>query len=182
MILQGGPLDGEQQCIYQLNTDPGSVLFFSVDNFQTFHPDSGGTVLLEMGLQVEYALVGPGPPPNPGPPDFDTWDTSWIFSFVEESYTYPPVPPFLPPPVPLPLPDVLVYLEGDTGMTINADDPSPGVYMTDTVTSMEIDADVESIQWAYVSMTGETGLTADAVNFDTQVALEGDTSMNVTST
>lgn len=179
-IYQGGPLDGERQVTYQLNTAPGSVLFISLDHYQVFDPNSGGTVIIDQGITVEYALVGPGPPPNPASPVFDTWDTSWIFSFVPQSYVTPP-PPITPPVQPPQVVPLLVYLEGDTSMTINADDPSPGVYAR-AFTTMEVDADVESFQWAAVTMTGETVLTADAVNFDTTVALEGDTSMNVTPT
>lgn len=177
MILVDGPLDGEQQCVYQLNTTPGSVLSFNVDNFQVFHPDSDGTLVLDMGIQAQYALVGPGPDPNPGAPNFDTWTASYIFQFVAESY-FPPVPPFLPEPPPTPLPDVFVALEADTGMEIDADDPTPGLFMTGE-TTLEVDGEVTPIQSSVVSMSAITVLTTEQ-DFRSLAVLTGESDMEVT--
>jgi hypothetical protein len=159
IILHDGPLDGEQQCINELNTSPGSVLFLSVPHYQVFDPASDGATVIDLGIQASYVLKGPGPAPNPGPPNFDTWSTSWILEFVPQSYVYPSVPSTLPPPVTMPLPNV-VTMEGDTAMTITADDPSAGVPMEGD-TGMEIDADTQPYQWGAVAMTVVTVMTVD---------------------
>lgn len=154
MILQDGPLDGEQQLVLDLPA-VGNDMVINLPNYQTFDPD--GETVTGMGLQVTYVVVEEGPPPNPT--QGDTWDSSWILEFVEESFVQPP-PPVIPPSPPQQ--EQLVFLEGDTGMVVNADDPSPGVQMTDTVTTMEIDADVTPMVGdAYVFMSAVTVLTAE---------------------
>ena len=153
MILQDGPLDGEQQLVLDLPTAPGSMLTFTMPNYQ-FFDDTGDTVIAQ-GLQVVYAFLEQGPAPVP---PADTWDTSWIYEFAEEFFI--PPPPFVPVPQPPQLPQ-LVSLEGDTGMVINASDPIPGVQMTGE-TDLEVDGDVTpQVGDATVTMSATTVLTAE---------------------
>lgn len=178
MILDGGPLDGEEQLVLNLPqpATTGSVLTINLPNYQFF--DADGETVVSYGLQVEYEVMSQGPPPNPA--QGDTWDTSWVCEFVEESFLPPPPPLYPPgggPPIQPTIP--LVFQEGDTTMTINADDPSPGVQMVDTVTSMEIDADVTPMVGdAYVFMDAVTVLTAEQDT--TSYFMSGETSMQIT--
>lgn len=177
MILQGGPLDGEQSLVQCLPTTPGSIMTFNVPNWQTFAPD--GYTLIGYGLQVQYSLIGQGPPPVPA--NGDTWDSSWIFGFVPSSYIAPPAP--ITPPITPPSLSPAVWMSADTGLIVNADDPSPGVWMLDTQSSLYVEADVTATGWASVSMEADTTLIGFPVDWSTySVALTGETSMMVGGT
>jgi hypothetical protein len=110
MVLQDGPLDGEEQVVQMVPTAPGSQLFFNIPNFQTFdltQPDS--EVVVGLGLQAIYAFVGQGPDPDP---DVDIWDTSWIFEFAGEAYV--PTPPPLGPPTNPPVNVAQVWMTAES--------------------------------------------------------------------
>jgi hypothetical protein len=107
LMLQGGPLDGEQQIVLDIPRTPGSPITFNVPNNQTFAAD--GATLIDLGLQVTYTVAGQGPPPVIAAGD--TWDTSWYLNFVPESYTP------RPPPVTPPVTTTTIF---DTGLTASA--------------------------------------------------------------
>jgi hypothetical protein len=86
MILQGGPLDGAEELVEMVPTDPGSKIFFSLPHFQFF--DANGEYLYS-GLEATYELVGAGPTPDPSAGDY--WDASWIFTYEGGVYQ-PPYP------------------------------------------------------------------------------------------
>src|SRR5262252_2560139 len=180
MILQGGPLDGEQSLVQDLPRTPGSILTFNVPNWQTFAPD--GATLRGLGLQVQYALVGQGPPPVVS--NGDTWDTSWIFSFVAESFIPPPAP--ITPPIVPPQISPSVWMAANSGMNIDVtsyDPSSPGVWMTDSDSELDVEADTQAVGWSSVSMTDTvTTLNAFPVDWSTYgAALEGDTTFVIYS-
>jgi len=174
MRLKDGPLDGERQVVLDLNTTVGWQMRFDLPNYQTFAPDNQTPI--QLGLVAIYALTGPGPPPNPGAPDYDTWDTSWVYEFQEEVWV--PRPPIITPPVPPQLPPAVIMVVGST-LTVNADDPSPGVQMVGEG-DMEVDAIATSVDYATVAMVGETSLSVVRQDFDTHIIMAASGSLTVT--
>ena len=173
MILHGGPLDGEEQICQALNTTPGSIIFFNVPNHQYFAPN--GTTVIDTGIEVEYALGSPGPPPVPA--NGDTWDTSWNFTFVPESFT--PLPPPVTPIYPV-VPDLTVTMTVESTMGVTGD-WSPGVAMSDSVTSMEVDADTTGFVDANaISMEADTYMTVSTDWWVNSISMTAEGSMNVT--
>ena len=153
MMLQGGPLDGEEQVVLNVPRTPGATMFFNIPSFQTFglvpsgefgdntfgsgvfggSDDDFVVALIGLGLQATYAMLAQGP----GPDDGDVWDTSWVFGFAGDVFTPPP------PDVDIPVipSGGVVFMNAETGMEIDADDPSSGVWM-EADASMEVDATV----------------------------------------
>lgn len=174
MVLEGGPLDGEEQLVNQLATDPGTVLWLSVPNYQSFHED--GETVIGLGCQAEYALVGQGPPPSVG----DTWDTSWVYDYVSESFVAP-IPPFIEPPPSAQLPDVFVGLVSESFLTIldTGVDVEPGVQLVGE-SSLDVDADVTTPPPPItVDMEAVTVVTVDADVTTWTVDLTGESNMTV---
>jgi len=155
MILQDGPLDGESQIVEVLPTDPGSVMVFNIPNWQTFAPD--GTTVVDLGLQVIYSFVRQGRPPNPGDPDFDTWDTSWVFEFAGEEYV-PPPPPITPPVVPGNLVNgqVAMFINGNLAVVFST---LPGAQFV-AESLMDVQGAVTPFQTAQVIMQAVSVLQA----------------------
>jgi len=171
MILAGGPLDGEKQICQALNTAIGSIIFFNVPNYQVFHTDN--VTVLDQGIEVEYQLASQGGPPGTN----DTWTTSWNFNFVPESFV-PPPPPVGPPGV-LPLPPIQVGMSATTSLTV-VGDWTPGVAMSDSVTSMEVDGDVTAYQDSgAITMEADTYMTV-ATDWAVNSVLMGDSSTSLT--
>lgn len=177
MILQGGPLDGEKQVVLDLNTTPGYNMQFSLENFQNFHPD--GVTVASQGLVAVYTFLGPGPAPNPGSPAFDTWDTSWIYKFTGE-VTIPPPSPITPPTIPPQL-SPAVFMGANTTLTINANDPGPGVLLT-AETILEVDATSVSVGYATLAMVGETSMSITRQTWDNKILMAGVSSLAVNPT
>jgi hypothetical protein len=151
MILQGGPLDGEQQLVQALNTTVGSIIFFSMPHYQSF--SSGGTTVIDLGLEVEYKLISQGPPPVPA--NGDTWDSSWVFGFVPESYTAPPAA--ITPPVQPPVVSTAFISLAATSTLTAAGLASTGVYMT-AETDLDVDGST-SVVWTDSTVTMVAGST-----------------------
>jgi hypothetical protein len=83
MILQGGPLDGEEEIVEGLPSAPGTPLSFYLPHFQVLDQDGAW---LSTGITSDYAVVGPGPPPTTG----DTWTSSLILEYTGGPFTPPP--------------------------------------------------------------------------------------------
>jgi|SRR5215831_9948263 len=176
MILHGGPLDGEQQIISGINTTIGAQIIFNIPNYQTFAPD--GVTLINLGLQVTYAVASQGPPPNVA--NGDTWDTSWNLNFVYQAFVQPPAP--VVPPIP-PVLSPAVWMAANGVLTVNADDPSPGVQMWDSESFLDVEADTTAVGFSSVSMSGETTLIAETVDWvDYVVGMTGETGMTIAAT
>jgi hypothetical protein len=156
LMLQGGPLDGEQQIVLDISRTPGYPIVFNVPNSQTFAPD--GVTLIDLGLQVTYTVATQGPPPDVG--SGDTWDTSWFLNFVPESYT-PRPPPITPPLVPPDYAAPAVWMGVNSGMIVNADNPSAGVWMLDTQADLDVVGTSLSVDWATVGLVAATTLIAE---------------------
>lgn len=174
MILQDGPLDGEQQVVENLNTTPGWEMTFNIPNFQTF--DAAGHSVVGMGLVAVYSYLKPGRAPNPGPPNFDTWTTSWIYEFTGEYFIPQPGP--IVPPGPQPLPPA-VFMNALSSMAVNANDPSAGVQMSGEGV-MEIDATTTSVGYASIAMTAETTMVIFRQTWGNSIAMSASSSMTVT--
>lgn len=76
MMLQGGPLDGEQQIVGSLPNSENAALFFSLPNYQFF--DETGATVVQRGLECTYRFSSVGPQPGAG----DTWEASYVFEFA----------------------------------------------------------------------------------------------------
>jgi hypothetical protein len=179
MILQGGPLDGEKQVTLDLNTNPGYNMQFSLSNFQNFHPD--GVTVASQGLTAVYTFLGPGPAPNPGSPDFDTWDSSWIYQFTG-TMTIPPPGPITPPTIP-PQPTPAMFMNVNSGLTVDVssyDPTSPGVQMVDW-SHLHVEGTWTSFDYATVAMSGETVFQVAAMQWDVWPAMAATASMTVIS-
>lgn len=173
MILHGGPLDGEQQICQALNTQIGSLIFFNVPNHQYFAPN--GTTVIDTGIEVEYQLASQGAPPVPA--NGDTWDTSWNFNFVPESFT--PLPPPVTPTYPT-VPTINVVMTVSATMSVTGD-WSPGVAMSDSVTSMQVDADTTPVEFANaIGMEADTYMTVSTDWWVNSIAMAAGTTLNVT--
>lgn len=170
MILQGGPLDGEEQLVENLNTTPGFEMQFVLENFQTFGPD--GESVAGLGLMAVYAYLGPGDAPGAG----DTWTSSSIYEFTGEYYI--PQPPPLEPPTPLPMPPA-VFMNVGSSLVVNANDPSPGVQMTGE-TDLEVTADATAVGYASIAMTAETVMSITRQVWQNSVAMTATSNMNIT--
>jgi hypothetical protein len=92
MILQNGPLDGEQQIVASLPNTGGSTMFFNLPHYQFFDAHTGNVV--GRGLEVTYTYARPGPPPDTN----DTWVNSEVFTYTGET-AFLPVPGGLYPTV-----------------------------------------------------------------------------------
>lgn len=153
MMLQGGPLDGKQQIVQALNTEIGSIIFFSLPHYQAFTPD--GNTVVDLGLEVEYKLASQGPPPGSS----DTWVTSWVFNFVPESYVAPTAaitPPLTPPVVAT----AFISLAATTTVTVDGN-ASTGVYMT-AETALDVEGDTSVIYTdSTVTMVAGSTLTVE---------------------
>jgi hypothetical protein len=176
MILQDGPLDGEEQVVLGLNTTPGYNMQFNVPNFQTFHTD--GTTVVAQGLVAVYTFLGPGRPPNPDPPDFDTWTESWIYEFTGEMTV--PVPPPITPPTEPPQLSPAVFMGANTTLVVNANDASPGVFLVGNA-GMVINAVTIPVNYASIALIAETYLIAAGSNYHAQaVTMAAQSGMTVT--
>lgn len=169
MILQGGPLDGEQQLVENLNTTPGYEMQFDIPNYQTF--DADGESVVGMGLVAVYAYQGPGPDPGGS----DTWTSSSIYEFTGEFFVQPPGP--VTPPGPQPLPPA-VFMNVLSGLTVNANDPSPGVQLV-ALAGMEVDAIATSVGYASVALTAETVMIITRQSWQNVVTMSASTGMNI---
>lgn len=175
LILQDGPLDGEQQLVLDLNTTPGYEMTFNLPNYQTF--DDNGTTVLAQGLVAVYSYLGPGPDPDTSAGD--TWTSSSIYEFTGE-YFIPLPPPLYPPgegPPPLPVPPV-VFMSGDTILAVDADDPLPGVQMVGSA-GMVVVGTSTSVGYATVFMVAETVMIVFRQPWQNTVRMSAVTSMNV---
>jgi hypothetical protein len=170
MILQGGPLDREEQLVLDLNTAPGYQMQFNIPNYQTFHTD--GESVLSQGLVAVYGYVGPGPAPGGS----DTWTSSEIYEFTGEYFV--PAPGPLPTPGPLPLPPT-VFMNALSGMTVNANDPLPGVQLVGEG-DMSVDALVISFDYATVALLAETSMSITRQTWANTVSMSAQTSLQVT--
>jgi hypothetical protein len=170
MILQGGPLDGEQQLVDNLNETPGYEMQFNVPNYQTFGPD--GKSVVGMGLVAVYAYLQPGPAPGGS----DTWTSSSIYEFTGEFFVPPPGP--VTPPTPVPLPPA-VFMNVLSAMTVNGNDPSPGVQLVGEG-DMEVNALTTSFDYATVALTAETVMQVTRQPWQNVVSMSGSTSMSIT--
>jgi len=103
MILEGGPLDGEEQIVLDVPRNEGATLTFNQWNHQVFDPTTHEEeeVLLSQGIVVTYRFLGPGRAPDP---EFDTWESSWVFEYAGGAYL--PTPERPPAPAPLPTFDI----------------------------------------------------------------------------
>lgn len=175
MILQGGPLDGEEQLVLDLNTTPGYQMQFDIPNYQTF--DESGDNVTGLGLVAVYAYLEPGP----GPGSSDTWTSSSIYEFVQE-YFVPQPPPLYPPgegPPLIPLPPV-VFMGALSSMTVNANDPSAGVQLVGEG-DMTVVGIGTSVDYATVALSAETSLIVTRQSWQNTIAMGASTTMTVTS-
>jgi hypothetical protein len=172
MILQDGPLDGEQQLVEDLNTTAGYEMQFNIPNYQTF--DAAGESVVGMGLIAVYVYMGPGP--DPVPANGDTWTSSSIYEFTGEYFI--PAPPPLVPPSPEPLPPA-VFLNSLSTMTINANDPAPGVQLS-ALAAMEVDASTTTIGYASILLVGETTMIIMRQSWGNTVTMAAQASLQVT--
>jgi len=171
LILQGGPFDSREQIVLDLNTTPGFKMQFNIPNYQTFAPD--GETVLAQGLSTVYAMLQQGPAPGGS----DTWTTSWVYEFTGESFI-PPPPPITPPVVP-PGPGPAIWMGALSGMTVNADDPSPGVQLVGEG-DMVVDATTTSVDYATVGLLAETFMSITLEAQSNVVTLVGESAMTVT--
>jgi hypothetical protein len=174
MILQDGPLDAEQQMVEMVPTTPGSQLGFNIPWFQTFDPDADAEVVMGLGLQAVYTLVGQGPAPNP---DVDRWDTSWIFEFAGDVFV--PTPEALPVP-PNPQVDVAqVWMSAETSLVPDTlpITTSPVVVLV-AESAMDVEATTTPTQAGVVVMTGETTMPVTP-DWSPLVTMNGQSSMEV---
>lgn len=170
MILQDGPLDGEEQLVENLNTTPGFQMQFDIPNYQTF--DEAGNSVVGMGLVAVYAYLGPGGAPQAG----DTWTSSSIYEFTGEYFVPPPGP--IPPQPPLPIPPA-VFMNALSGMTVNANDPSAGVQMTGE-SDLAVEAGTTSVGVGTVVMTSETVMIVMGQPWQNVVTMSATSSLTVT--
>jgi hypothetical protein len=173
MILQDGPLDGQEQLVLDLNTLPGYEMQFNLPNHQTFGPD--GESVVGMGLVAVYSYQGPGP--DPVPADGDTWAWSSIYEFTGE-YFIPQPPPLYPPgggPPVIPPPPV-IFMGAQSGMTVDANDPSPGVQLAGEG-AMSVDGLVTSFNYATVALLAETSMSISRQSWQNVVAMSAQTSL-----
>jgi hypothetical protein len=170
MILQDGPLAGEQQLVENLNTTPGYEMQFNIPNYQTF--DAAGESVVGQGLVAVYSYLGPGPAPGGS----DTWTSSSIYEFTGEYFVQPPGP--VTPPGPLPLPPA-VFLNALSGMTVNADDPAAGVQLVG-LAGMTVDATTTSIGYATVALLAETVMSITRQSWSNVVSMSAQTTLQVT--
>ena len=171
MILQGGPLDGEQQIVENLNTTPGYQMQFVMPNHQIF--GTAGSGVQALGLTVIYAYSGPGPGPGAG----DTWTTSSIYQYVIGTSSAPPPAAITPGPPPQQGPAVWMGVSGN--LTVNANDPSPGVHEVGE-SAMWVDGTQTSVGYATIGLTAETTLSVTRQTWQNYITMAGSTSMSVT--
>jgi hypothetical protein len=158
-----------------INETIGSQIVFNIPNYQTFAPD--GVTVIDLGLQVTYAVLQQGPGPNIA--QGDTWDTSWILDFVAESYI--PRPPPVTPPVTPPGLSPAVWMGITSTLTVNADDPSPGVWMLDTESTLDVEAGTQTVGWSSISMDAETTLIPVWTDWSSySIAMGATAGLNVT--
>lgn len=174
MILEGGPLDGEEQMVEMVPTTIGAQLRFNMPNFQTFDPTTDTEVVTGLGLQAIYALVARGRDPGPA----DNWDSSWIFTFTGEAFV--PVPDPLPQPGPSqPVAMAQVWMSATTTLVPDTlpitSDP---VVNLDGESTMSIDAVVTPVQNGLIVMTGETSMSVTP-DWEPHVRMEGDSTMQM---
>jgi len=174
MILQDGPLDGEQQICAALPTDSGSVMYFSLPSFQTFAED--GETVTSLGLTANYILVGEGPPPVPA--NGDTWDTSWVYTFAGEEFV--PRPPPIPTPTPPPISLAFVSMYGAGNMVVTAQDPIPGPPQLVLTGETTLEADLGFVPTASISMEAVTVFVGSASS-QTRIYLAASSGMTVTA-
>jgi len=171
IILQGGPLDGEQQIVLDLNTTPGYQMLFSLPHYQVFASDA--QTVNALGLQVIYAYVGPGPGPGGG----DTWTKSGIYQYVAGTSTAPAPPPITPGVPPQQGPAIWMGVNGT--LTVNANDPSPGVQLFGEG-DMTVDGTQIAVDYATIGLIAETSMSITRADWGATVAMTGTTSMTVT--
>lgn len=174
LILQGGPFDGEEQLVLDLNTTPGYEMQFNIPNYQTF--DASGNVVLTQGMVAVYAYQGPGP----GPGSSDTWTSSSIYEFTGEFYVPQPPPLYPPgegPPVLPPAP--AVFMSGDTALTVDADDPLPGVQFIG-IAGLQVVGITTSVGYATIAMVAETVMVILRQPWQNSVAMSATAQMTVT--
>lgn len=172
MILEGGPLDGEEQVVQQCADVPGQTMTFYQPSKQSFDQDGN---VVAISLITTYAVVGEGPPPGPG----DVWDRSWVFSFVSQGQPYLPPGSIQPSPPHVDMPGSQVFMTVDTAMIINASDPMPGVSM-EADTSMTVDGDVQPYVTAGVSMDVVAYMTIDGDSTPNRIDMTATTTFVVT--
>lgn len=164
MVLRDGPLDGEQQLVSALPTEPGSLMYFNLPALQTFDDDGD---YLGIGLTAIYVLLGQGSAPVAG----DTWDSSWVFVYGSEVPTPPPGTqvwmvgyPSLRvagTTVPPPQQPQFAALYAESNMVINASDPTPGAVVITLTGETSLVTDIFPIPYGVVSMEADSLLVAD---------------------
>jgi hypothetical protein len=169
MILQGGPLDGDEQLVLDLNTTPGYEMQFNIPNYQTFAPD--GESVVGLGLVVVYSFLEAGPGPVVG----DSWTSSSIYEFAGEFFVAPPGG--VTPPSPMPLPPA-VFMNVLSGMTINANAPSPGVQLAG-VAGLEVAGTGTSIGSTTVFLVAETVMVIMPPSAQYAVSMSATAGMNI---
>lgn len=176
MVLQGGPLDGQEQIVQMLPTTPGAQLFFNIPNYQTFEPNT--ETVIAVGLTAYYALVGQGAGPGIG----DSWDTSWIFDFTGEAFV--PAPPPLYPPGQGPPTAVGVFMVASTTLvpdSLPITITSPVTVMMTAETAMAAEGLITPFQYGVVAMTGETTMPVTP-DWQPQVGLTGESDLDIDGT
>jgi hypothetical protein len=143
---------------------------FNIPNYQTF--DAAGESVVGQGLVAVYAYQGPGPDPGGS----DTWTSSVIYGFTGEFFVQPPGPVI--PPGPLPLPPA-VFLNAQSGMTVNANDPAAGVQLVG-LAGMEVDATATSVGYASVALTAETVMIITRQPWQNVVSMSASAGMTIT--
>jgi len=171
MILQGGPLDGEQQIVENLNTSPGYQMQFIMPNHQIF--GTADQSVQALGLAVAYAYMGPGP----GPGGSDTWTASYIYQFVVGTSSAPPPPPITPGVPPQQGPAIWMGVNGN--LTVNANDPSAGVRMVGEG-DMTVDGTQTSVGYASIAMLVVTTMSVTRQTWQNVVTMAGSSSMTIT--
>jgi hypothetical protein len=173
MVLQDGPLDGEEQTVEMLPTTPGSQLRFNIPWFQTFDPDADEEVVIGLGLQATYTFVGQGSAPDPD----DRWDTSWIFEFSGEVFVPTPPPVVVPPFPPVDVAQVWMSAESFLVPDTLPITTSPVVVLV-TESRMHVEATTTPTQAGVVVMTGETTMPVTP-DWSPLVTMIGQSSMEV---
>jgi hypothetical protein len=172
MIMEGGPLDGEEQVVQQCADTPGQTMTFFQPSRQTFDQDGN---VVAVSLQSTYAVVQEGRPPKPG----DVWDKSWVLTFVGQEYPNYGYGPIQPSPPHTDIPGPQVFMLAGTAMIVNANDPTPGVFM-EADASMTVEGDVQPYVTASVSMDMVAYMTIDGDSTPNRMDMTASTSMVIT--